>query len=608
MYTKLIILSYIISITKSFICTNGKDPKTLSKKEILLEFSKGSCSPILLIPGLIATKLSIEINCEEFKEKNNKIFTDCGWTDCKKEIYEFWKTVPKKEYNLWFPEIGSPMSIITTSKKENICWASFIKQNIDFTKPITENPIETKGYKIRVFGNTENTKDKWACGNGAITNLLNLPFGVQTKETKGYDKIIEKLEKMGYYAGLTYQSLPFNFLKSFTNPKFTINFNNNLNRLFSLTKKKVILLSHSFGNLNVYNQLTKNLSQTEKDKKIKNWLSLNPPFLGALKIHRNLLGGDNSLMIVPHLIGLHYRASVMANNDLGTYELLLKNPYFMFKNEEWFLDVKKRTFYENGETDFENSGFDFLPRIEEKCGPEQYEWNDCKMGFYDLSKNFTFRIMEEDFLLEDDYGMLDRFNLTQNTTAFYNLTHNEDYFKFENPGVSSVFFVMRTLKTFKQFIFDFNITDVTSKENFAIPEIIYGHGDGTVASFSQLIPPLKWANEFKNEKKNSKPVKIVDYCSKYNEKYNIYDDNETDQEFKITKNEFFGMKCDCFEDNTAENCNHSSILQDSYLLDVIENSVITNVKSFNEEYQDFVGELDDKYLEMVTVDCPDAKF
>ena len=608
MYIILIILSYFISLSQSFVCTNGKDPKTLSKKEILLEFSKGRCSPILLVPGLIATKLSIKIDCETFKEKNNKFFTDCGWTDCKKEIYEFWKTVPKTEYNLWFPEIGSPISIITTSKRENICWANFIKQEIDFTKPITENPIETKGYKITVYGNTENTKEKWECGNGAIKNILNLPFGVQTKETKGFNKIIEKLESMGYYAGLTYQSLPFNFLKSFTNPQFTINFNNNLNRLFNLTKKKVVLLSHSFGNLNVYHQITKNLDQVEKDKKIKTWLSLNPPFLGSLKVHKNLLGGDNSLMLIPHLVGLHYRASVIANNDLGTFELLSKDPYTMYKNEIWFKDIFKRTIYEQGEADYENSGFDFLPRIEEKCGPEHYEWKDCKMGLFDVSKEFTVQIMKKNYTLSQDYEMFTKYNLTDNTTAFYNLTHNEDFFKFENPGVSATFVILRTLKTFKQYIFDFNITDVTSKENFAVPEIKYGQGDGTVPSYSQIIPPLKWAKEFKNEEKNSKPVKIIDYCSSYKEKYNIYDQMEDNKEYKMTQNEFFGIKCECFEDNTPDKCNHASIMQDSHVVEIISSTVVTNLKSWNDDYERFVKELDDNYLEMVTVECPDAKF
>lgn len=53
---------------------------------------------------------------------------------------------------------------------------------------------------------------------------------------------------------------------------------------------------------------------------------------------------------------------------------------------------------------------------------------------------------------------------------------------------------------------------------------IFGRGDDTVATYSSLMPGLKWAYEFEKKVQNAKPVKIVDYCSSFNEKYSPFDE------------------------------------------------------------------------------------
>lgn len=82
-------------------------------------------------------------------------------------------------------------------------------------------------------------------------------------------------------------------------------------------------------------------------------------------------------------------------------------------------------------------------------------------------------------------------------------------------------------------------------------------GDGSVDSSSLFYAPLKWAFEFDNEFPNSKPIKFVDFCSVYNEKYNIYDNHKGVRE--IEKNEFFGISCDCVDSGKFEICNHAFI-------------------------------------------------
>ncbi len=48
-----------ISNLPQFYCTNGKDPSLMKNKEILIEFSQGPCSPLMLVPGIMATRMAV---------------------------------------------------------------------------------------------------------------------------------------------------------------------------------------------------------------------------------------------------------------------------------------------------------------------------------------------------------------------------------------------------------------------------------------------------------------------------------------------------------------------------------------------------------------------
>ena len=636
MYSIFLIITITISgYLQKFFCTNGKNPKTLSKKQILIEFSKSSCSPIIIVPGIMSTKLTIEIDCKDFRKHNPITFSACGWNNCKKNFWEFWKSVPKKEYNIWLPKINSPLTILNLDEKTNICWANFLKQKIDINKPIEKNPIFNKGYKIRVFGNTENTKKRFNCGEGAISDILNLPLNIQTSDTRCFKEMIQKFKMMGYVSGLTLQSLPYNFFKSYRNSEIEVFFFDNLKRLFDFTRKKVVVIGHSLGNMHIYYNL-KQLEQGVKDKFIKNWIAIAPPFLGSLLVNKNFLGGDDSLIIVKDIVGLHFKAASIASNILGGYELRAKDPFSLYKNEKWFQDIKKRSLYEEGKVDYRNSGFDFLPKIEDNCSNFE-NYSDCKMGLYDISKNFTFQILNKNYTLENDYLLFSKWNLTENSEVFYNITKDKELEELKNPGVPLITMILRSGKTIKQLIYNYNITEYTKKDLYAEPnEIIYGNGDDTVPSYSSLIPVLKWSKEF--EKKNSKkakkksedkkqkysnskkkefskeeefdpkPVKIIDLCSSYKEKYTVYDTVDNNKEFEITKNEFFGIYCDCMESKSTKDCGHSRMVHDSYVLKLLRNCVVTNEFSWSEEFERYVFSLKDEFLDFVTDVCPQVRF
>ena len=112
--------------------------------------------------------------------------------------------------------------------------------------------------------------------------MLNIIFNIQISETYAFRKIQDLLNGMGHAAGLTYQSVPYDFSSSMLINNFNESFAANIKSLYNLTGKKVTIVAHSMGNLNVLLQLNK-LDQNFKDKYISNWMAITPPFLGSLK-------------------------------------------------------------------------------------------------------------------------------------------------------------------------------------------------------------------------------------------------------------------------------------------------------------------------------------
>lgn len=79
-------LKLIENFPKNY-CIGEKNPKKMSHKEYLHEFSKGKCNPTVIVPGLISTKLIVEIDCEVLEKENPTLFNYCGWERCKKSFF-----------------------------------------------------------------------------------------------------------------------------------------------------------------------------------------------------------------------------------------------------------------------------------------------------------------------------------------------------------------------------------------------------------------------------------------------------------------------------------------------------------------------------------------
>lgn len=591
-------------------CLNGKDPSKLSKKEILKEFARGKCSPMVVVPGLLSTKLIVRIkSCQKLMDLFPETFKVCGWNACEKKWDEFWKKVPDSEYTLWIPDIFSPLSIMAVNASSNFCFAKFFKQNVDFSKPIEDAYVNNDAFEIGLYGSSPGTAKFLGCGDGSVVDLM--PLYYQTKETKTFSFLFKRMRDMGYVAGLTYQTLPYDYTKSYRNNQLNKIFQENLIRLKQLTGKKVTILAHSLGNLNTQFQLSK-MDSALKRSLIKNWISVTPPFLGSPKVQKILFSGNDDFIFLYALVGLHIKAAIESMNNVQViYTLSYHDAFTLYKSEKWFEAVRNRTAYEHSKLDYENSGFSFLPKIEEECSPKNFLFfpSNCKIGLSDTSKKPTMVVMKDEYKLNQFYEAMGKWNLTDNAQQFLNFTYDEEYLKFHNPEVPVILMGMRTSNTIKKLNYTDNITNYIQKGVYYQPQITWGYGDNTVPTNSAFIPPLKWAWEFENKAvPNAQPVKIVDLCSVRNVKNNVYDTTDEFKEYQITSNEFVGMNCECMGMKTPDPCSHAGILTDKYFIEMVTNIAMSNEVCTDPAHDAYIDSLENDYLEEIVHVCPQILF
>ena len=57
-----------------------------------------------------------------------------------------------------------------------MCFAKFVKTDIDFTKDVEDTIIQRDTHMLKVYGKTKDTKKYFECGDGAAKNLLPYPL------------------------------------------------------------------------------------------------------------------------------------------------------------------------------------------------------------------------------------------------------------------------------------------------------------------------------------------------------------------------------------------------------------------------------------------------
>lgn len=185
----------------------------------------------------------------------------------------------------------------------NLCFTHIF--GLDFVKKTatsnhndnsTTSTIEFKnreGIRILPYGDTNLTQKNSHCGFDAMCDLLPTDDILELSASYLYSLRIV-LEGMGYVHGLTMLGIAYDWRLTYQSNNFNSKFVKSLNDLYDISSKKVTIVAHSMGNLNVYNSLIQ-LPQSLKDKKISRFISVAPPFLGAVKPFRYSLTVESSL-------------------------------------------------------------------------------------------------------------------------------------------------------------------------------------------------------------------------------------------------------------------------------------------------------------------------
>lgn len=88
-----------------------------------------------------------------------------------------------------------------------------------------------------------------------------------------------------------------------------------------------------------------------KDKMVRHYIAVTPPWSGTVSAIRNLLYGDPSYFTSALIdTGINKYGQMRFSETSGsTYDLFLRNIFEKYDGEEWLEEVKKRIEYEKSE-------------------------------------------------------------------------------------------------------------------------------------------------------------------------------------------------------------------------------------------------------------------
>ena len=271
-----------------------------------LRFILGKCSPVLLVPGLFATKLVVELNCkglatEEKDTTLKEIRLYCENTVCKDE------EKISEEHSLIFSGEG-PFSILNDPlqpDKYGSCLGHIANyyQNEDECKKVNGKNIcyHSKYVKVAYYGGTNETLKKSRCGVEGVINVVQGNFLEEWIANLGasasFKHISKSLINKGYKEGFSLGALPNDYRRYLATNNFAKEvFRTQIERLYKNTGKPVIIIGHSFGTLLSLTNLIINKDDTNFMKKIKTFIAMAPPFSGSSKLVDIFLHGNRDIM------------------------------------------------------------------------------------------------------------------------------------------------------------------------------------------------------------------------------------------------------------------------------------------------------------------------
>ena len=268
-----------------------------------LRFVLGKCNPVLLVPGIYATKFVAEFQCKNIAAyeksttlKNLRLY--CGDTICKDEAKD------REEHALFMGIFDEAFTIVGPELDKYSSCLGFVMnyfQNPNECPTVNNQNLcyYSKYIKVGYYGCTTNTLKDSRCGVEGVQNIIqtgNLKIDnvINIGAAKSYATLSKSLIKRGYKEGFSLAALPNDYRRFLATNNFAEKvFINQINRLYKNTGKPVVIVAHSYGTLLTLTNLIKKKSDTTFLKKIKKFLALAPPFAGATKLLDAFLHGLN---------------------------------------------------------------------------------------------------------------------------------------------------------------------------------------------------------------------------------------------------------------------------------------------------------------------------
>ena len=257
-------------------------------------FKKGPCSPIVLIPGYMATKLEfIMKDCNIFRKNHPNIMKSCGWNTCTHKLLKKFTVFINFEFDLsllfggakeekskpYLPKIfkyvkvGDVQPLDLGYRKE--CLGNLLRLYFKKTNETTDikhkyKIVNLQGAEIRPLYETQEV-----CGRSAVTNFLGDHMST-SRSFQGFHELINLFTHLGYTNGLNLFISPYDFRQSPENIIPLID--KAVKTAYTINKKKSILIGHSYGGILGYKY-----SLMEHYSLIKKVVAIGSPFLGAVK-------------------------------------------------------------------------------------------------------------------------------------------------------------------------------------------------------------------------------------------------------------------------------------------------------------------------------------
>lgn len=559
---------------KVYGCTNGIMPQQLTPPQYLKYFAKGPCSPAVVLPGIMGSKLVASINCNALKNGDPYTFKKCGWTSC-----GMFGKKPNAEYQIWIPRILSPASLVKPYGNSKSCFTGLFGFKMTGTGTRMKlNPVP--GVKISTLGMTPNLgkkKSDFKCGWDAIEDFIPLKH-LKIPGTLVFNTMRELFIRAGYKIGVTLQALPYDFRLDTRENLLNRKFKRVVDEMYEMVGKRVTLISHSFGNFQVLNYLW-SLPQQEKDQKISKYIALAPPLAGAVKPVISMIGMDKSFskQLLIAKVGLtqeFFTRSIFMFK--GMYNLFPGNHFQLHKDLPYMKAIMSRINAENRKTDPpKGTVMDIFPSFRSECVVGFKDRIDnCALFLNDMTQFGT--IMGKPITYSNLFTMMARYSFSEHTADVMKASRDERFNQFQNPGVQTNIVYSTAVPTLAKIHYNSNPRTKTNNGRIYNPDREENkNGDGSVLSTSALIPGIKWADEFMFKRDpNAKPVTFVEVCSKQNQKTSIFQDGN-----KVVKNEYIGVDCSCKGNKSkradGSKCGgHATLVEEPKVMSFVLNSLM----------------------------------